>query len=185
MGCTESPILSVLAMEVILRAAKGGANQQISTVDVIMLHAPSPRYTKYQSRASQEPRKIVLEGNDWDQRIRRSKVVVKKFLQNSSSRYSWRHIRVFQELSMATCGAKVLPVQPKARALVYKSEGGTKSLCGSATSMDTQRKSLLNDCDDWAFSADRPECNRHPKVIQDTGMRPDIIFHSSATRQIS
>ncbi|GFO36770.1 hypothetical protein PoB_006327500 [Plakobranchus ocellatus] len=30
--------------------------------------------------------------------------------------------------------------------------------------MDTQRKSLLDGCDDWEFSADLP------KVIEDTGM---------------
>ncbi|GFO46892.1 reverse transcriptase [Plakobranchus ocellatus] len=80
--------------------------------------------------------------------------------------------------------AKGLPVQPKARALVFTSESGTKSWCGSVAVMDKQRKSLLNACGGWEFSADLPEWNRHPKVIQDTGRRPDIVFHSNATRQI-
>ncbi|GFN73808.1 reverse transcriptase [Plakobranchus ocellatus] len=53
-----------------------------------------------------------------------------------------------------------------------------------AIGMDTQRKSLLDGCDNWEFSANLPEWNKHPKVIQDTGMRPDIVFHSSATPQI-
>ncbi|GFO16668.1 polyprotein [Plakobranchus ocellatus] len=50
--------------------------------------------------------------------------------------------------------------------------------------METQRKSLLDWCDDWEFSADLRERNKHPKVIQDTRMRPDIVYHSSAIRQI-
>ncbi|GFN90152.1 reverse transcriptase [Plakobranchus ocellatus] len=37
---------------------------------------------------------------------------------------------------------------------------------------------------DWKFLANLPEWNKHPKVIQDTGIEPDILFYSSATRQI-
>ncbi|GFO38878.1 reverse transcriptase [Plakobranchus ocellatus] len=50
------------------------------------------------------------------------------------------------------------------RALVFTSESGTKSWCGSAAGMDTQRKSLLDGCDeDWEFSADLPEWNNYPR----------------------
>ncbi|GFO20633.1 polyprotein [Plakobranchus ocellatus] len=80
----------------------------------------------------------------------------------SQGRYTWRHNRVLQELAIATCGAKGMPVQTKARALVFTSEGGTKSRRGSATGMDTQRKSLQDRCDDYEFSADLH------KLIQDT-----------------
>ncbi|GFN91762.1 reverse transcriptase [Plakobranchus ocellatus] len=74
-------------------------------------------------------------------------------------------------------------VQPKARAIVFTSEGGTKSWYGSAASIDTHRTSLLINSDDWEVSADLPEWNRHPKVIQDKGMRLEILFHPSAIRQ--
>ncbi|GFO18297.1 reverse transcriptase [Plakobranchus ocellatus] len=57
--------------------------------------------------------------------------------------------------------------------------GGIKRVAN----MDTQRKSLLVGCVDWEFSTDLQERNKHSKVIQDTGMRPDILFHVSATRQ--
>ncbi|GFO45397.1 hypothetical protein PoB_007190200 [Plakobranchus ocellatus] len=52
---------------------------------------------------------------------------------------------------------KGLPVQPKAKTLVFTSEGGAKSWCGSAASMDSQRKSLLDGCNDWEFSAVSPK----------------------------
>ncbi|GFN73600.1 reverse transcriptase [Plakobranchus ocellatus] len=74
-----------------------------------------------------------------------------------------RHNRVLQELAIATCGAKGMPVQTKARALVFTSEGGTKSWRGSAVSMDTQRKSLQDGCDDYEFSADLYKVNQDTK----------------------
>ncbi|GFO36866.1 reverse transcriptase [Plakobranchus ocellatus] len=80
---------------------------------------------------------------------------------------------MLQELVTAICDAKGLPLHLKARVLVFTSEGGTMSCCGNAASMDTQRKSLLDGYDDWEFSADLPKSNRHPDVIQDTGMRPE------------
>ncbi|GFO24958.1 reverse transcriptase [Plakobranchus ocellatus] len=85
---------------------------------------------------------------------------------------------------MAIFHAKGLPIQSKARALISTSEGGTKSWCESAASIDTQRKILLDGCDDWEFSADLFNWNRRSKVIHVTGIRPDIVFHSSTTRQI-
>ncbi|GFO17665.1 reverse transcriptase [Plakobranchus ocellatus] len=85
---------------------------------------------------------------------------------------------------MAICDANGLPVQPKAKELVFTSEGGMRSWCGSASIMDTQRKRLLDGCDDWEISANIPEWSRHPKSIQDTRMRPGIVLHSSVTRQI-
>ncbi|GFO14820.1 reverse transcriptase [Plakobranchus ocellatus] len=103
----------------------------------------------------------------------------------SQGRYTWLHNRVLQELAVAICDAKGLLVQPKTRALVLPSEGGTKSWCGSAAGMESQRKSLLDDCGDLEFSADVSEWNKYPKVVQYTRMRPDIVFHSSATRQSS
>ncbi|GFO18874.1 reverse transcriptase [Plakobranchus ocellatus] len=75
-------------------------------------------------------------------------------------------------------------IMMETRALAFTSDGGTKSWCESATSMNIQRKSLLDGCDDWAFSADFPKWNKHSKVIQDIGLKCDIIFHSSATRHI-
>ncbi|GFN91572.1 reverse transcriptase [Plakobranchus ocellatus] len=61
---------------------------------------------------------------------------------------------------------------------------GTKSWCGSVAGVDTERKSLLDGNDDWKFLANILGWNKHPKVIQDTGIEPDILFYSSATRQI-
>ncbi|GFN76252.1 reverse transcriptase [Plakobranchus ocellatus] len=100
----------------------------------------------------------------------------------SQSRYTWRLNRVLQELAIAIWDAKGLHVRPKARALVFTSEDGKKSWYGTAAGMDTQRKSPLGGCDDSEFSANLPEWNKHPKVIQDRRMRPAIAFHSNAAR---
>ncbi|GFO00975.1 hypothetical protein PoB_002748000 [Plakobranchus ocellatus] len=73
-----------------------------------------------------------------------------QFLRSSSKlgRYTWRHKSVLQEPAMAICDAKSLPVSEKITTLVFTSESGTKSWCGSAASMNTQRKSLLDGCYD-------------------------------------
>ncbi|GFN91261.1 reverse transcriptase [Plakobranchus ocellatus] len=57
------------------------------------------------------------------------------------SSYTWRQNRVLQKLAIAICDAKVLPFQPRARTLVYTLAGKTKSWCGNAAGMVTQRKS--------------------------------------------
>ncbi|GFN74150.1 hypothetical protein PoB_000065600 [Plakobranchus ocellatus] len=41
-----------------------------------------------------------------------------------------------------------------------------------STSTVGSMKSLLDMGDDWEFSANLPDWAKHPKVIQDTGMRP-------------
>ncbi|GFN94854.1 reverse transcriptase [Plakobranchus ocellatus] len=105
-----------------------------------------------------------------------------QFLQ-SSSKPGQVHVAT-QELAIVICDSKGLLVKSKARSLVFTLEDGTKSWCGNAAGMDTQRKSLMDWCDDWGYSADLPVWNKHPKVIQDTGMRPDMEFHSSGTRKI-
>ncbi|GFN78023.1 reverse transcriptase [Plakobranchus ocellatus] len=102
----------------------------------------------------------------------------------SQGRFTWRHNSLLLELARAICDTKSLLAQPKAKALVFTSEDGKNSWCGSAAGMDTQRKSLMNGCDDWEYSADLPKWNRHPKAIQDTVMRPYIVFHSSTSQQI-
>ncbi|GFO16664.1 polyprotein [Plakobranchus ocellatus] len=56
----------------------------------------------------------------------------------SQGRYAWRYNRVLQELALVICYAKRLFIQFKASALVFTSEGGKKSLCGSVASMDTE-----------------------------------------------
>ncbi|GFN99770.1 reverse transcriptase [Plakobranchus ocellatus] len=58
----------------------------------------------------------------------------------SQGRYTWRYKKVLQGLAISICDAKGLLVQPKARAPVLKAEGGTKSWCGSAANVDTERK---------------------------------------------
>ncbi|GFO14848.1 reverse transcriptase [Plakobranchus ocellatus] len=104
-----------------------------------------------------------------------------QFLQ-SSSKPGHVHVATQQsvtQLAIAICDANSLPVQPKAGALEFTSEGGTKSWCGSVGSMDSQRKSLLDGC----FQPISPN-GKDILVIIDTGMRPDIVFHPRATRQI-
>ncbi|GFO37481.1 reverse transcriptase [Plakobranchus ocellatus] len=50
--------------------------------------------------------------------------------------------------------------------------------------INTHRKGLLDNCDDWVVSADLPEWERHPDVIRKTALRPDIVIHSASTQQI-
>ncbi|GFO38531.1 reverse transcriptase [Plakobranchus ocellatus] len=106
--------------------------------DIIsLLRSNQSRYTKDQPRACQEPRNTPsAQGKHTTEHDLSS---CKKA--PSQSGYTWQHDRMLQELGTA----KGLPAQLKAGALVLNtSEGGTKSLCGGAASLDTQRKSLLD-----------------------------------------
>ena len=49
--------------------------------------------------------------------------------------------------------------------------------------MTKQRRCLLDGFDDWNVSADLPEWDSHPTIIKDTRLRPDIMIHSSSTKQ--
>ncbi|GFO49780.1 reverse transcriptase [Plakobranchus ocellatus] len=44
---------------------------------------------------------------------------------------------------------------------------------------------MLDGCDDWVFSADLPEWERHPDVIRKSALRPDIVIHPASTQQIN
>ena len=50
--------------------------------------------------------------------------------------------------------------------------------------MVTQRKCILDGCDDWEMSADLPDWEQYPPVIRETRQRPDIVFHSPTGRRI-
>ncbi|GFN95158.1 polyprotein [Plakobranchus ocellatus] len=63
----------------------------------------------------------------------------------SQGRYTWRHKKVFQELAIAICDAKT-------RTLVFSSEGGIKSSCGIAASMDTKGRAYWIGVLTWIFS---------------------------------
>ncbi|GFN84909.1 cathepsin d [Plakobranchus ocellatus] len=58
-------------------------------------------------------------------------------------------------------------------------------LLQSEAETPAKKKSLLDGCDDWECSEALPEWNKHPKVIQYIGMKPDIVFHLSTTQQIT
>ncbi|GFR74377.1 reverse transcriptase [Elysia marginata] len=47
----------------------------------------------------------------------------------------------------------------------------------------TQRKGLLDGCDDWEVSADLSEWDKHPDVIRRTTLGPDIVIHSPSSQQ--
>ncbi|GFO11963.1 reverse transcriptase [Plakobranchus ocellatus] len=67
---------------------------------------------------------------------------------------------------------------------VFTTEGGVKKWHGGSITINTPRKGLLDDCDDWVVSADLPEWERHPDVIRKTALRPAIVIHSASTQQI-
>ena len=102
----------------------------------------------------------------------------------SQGRYTWRHSRVLQELSVAISMAKGQSTQPQADAVIFTIEGGAKSWHGTAVKSTNQMKCLLDGCDDWEVSADLPEWDSHPSIIKETRLRPDIVIHSSSTQQI-
>ncbi|GFR84506.1 reverse transcriptase [Elysia marginata] len=61
-------------------------------------------------------------------------------------------------------------------------EGGAKKWRGRSNTASTQRKGLLDGCDDWEVSADLPEWGKHPNVIRRTTLRPDIVIHPPSTQ---
>ncbi|GFN97036.1 reverse transcriptase [Plakobranchus ocellatus] len=94
-------------------------------------------------------------------RIRRRQRIQlhKKVARNSS----WA--RILLRLSLKLIVATII---------VSTLECGRKSWYGSAAGMDSQRKSLLDWRDDWEFSVDLYEWSKHPKFVQDTGMKPKL-----------
>ncbi|GFN73591.1 polyprotein [Plakobranchus ocellatus] len=98
----------------------------------------------------------------------------------SQGRYTWRHNRVFQELAsvISTAKGEIHPSSTSSK------KGGVKKWHGGLIPINTQRKGLLDGCDDWVISADLPEWERHPDVIRKTALRPDIVIHSASTQQI-
>ena len=102
----------------------------------------------------------------------------------SQGRYTWRHNRVLQELATIINTARGEPTLPEENALVFKTEGGTKSWHGKPIKTTNQRRCLLDGCDDWEVSADLPEWESHPIIIKETRLRPDIVIHSASTQQL-
>ena len=47
-----------------------------------------------------------------------------------------------------------------------------------------QRKCLQDGCDHWDVSADLPEWDIHPSIINETRLRPDIVIHLASTQQL-
>ena len=56
---------------------------------------------------------------------------------------------------------------------------------GRASKSTNQRKCLLDMCDDWEVSADLTEGDSHPRIIKEARLRPDVVFHSPSTQQLT
>ena len=51
-------------------------------------------------------------------------------------------------------------------ALIFTTEGGAKSTQEGSGKTTDQRKCLLDKCGDWDVSANLPESDSHPKIIE-------------------
>ncbi|GFO05072.1 craniofacial development protein 2-like protein [Plakobranchus ocellatus] len=89
------------------------------------------------------------------------------------------------------CGKARLMTMPEdsedpARALAFTSEGGTKSWCGRAADIDTQRKSFLDECDDWKFFSPSTRMKQtsesHPRESYVPQVTPDR--HQATARKL-
>ena len=90
---------------------------------------------------------------------------------------------MLQELASVISTAKGQFNPPSPSFTIFTTEGGAKTWCGRSNTASTQRKGLLDGCDDWEVSADLPEWDKHPDVIRRTTLRPDIVIHSPSTQQ--
>ncbi|GFS06192.1 reverse transcriptase [Elysia marginata] len=95
-----------------------------------------------------------------------------------------RHNRVLQELASVISTAKGQSNPPSPSFTIFTTEGGAREWCGRSNTASTQRKGLLDGCDDWGVSADLPEWDKHPEVIRRTTLRPDIVIYSPSTQQV-
>ena len=102
----------------------------------------------------------------------------------SQGRYTWRHIRILQELAAIISTAKGETTLAKTNALIFTTEEGTKSWPGRPVRTTNQRKWLLDGCDDLDVSEDLPEWDSHPSIIKETRLRPVIVIHSASTQQL-
>ncbi|GFR67894.1 polyprotein [Elysia marginata] len=101
----------------------------------------------------------------------------------SHGRYTWRHNRVLQELASVISTAKGESNSPSPSFTIFTTEGGAKKWCGRSNTASTQRKGLLDRCNDWEVSANLREWDKHPDVIRRSTLRPDIVIHSLSTQQ--
>ena len=102
----------------------------------------------------------------------------------SQGRYTWRHNQVLKELAEAvqfnvTKGRGSRPEQ----GTVFRAEGGSKTWPTANVLPKARKQQLLKEADDWQCSADLPEWNQHPVIIQESGMRPDIVVHSEKAKE--
>ncbi|GFS17312.1 polyprotein [Elysia marginata] len=74
-------------------------------------------------------------------------------------------------------GAKRQSKPPSPSFTIFTTEGGAKKWCGRSNTASTQRKRLLDGCDDWEVSADFPEWDRRPDITRRTTLRSDIVIH--------
>ncbi|KAK3769286.1 hypothetical protein RRG08_026830 [Elysia crispata] len=102
----------------------------------------------------------------------------------SQGRYTWRHNRVLPELAAIISKAKAETTLPNTNALIFTTEGGTKSWHGRPVRTTNQIKCLLHACDDWDVSANLPEFDNHPSIIKATRRRPDSMIHSAFTQHL-
>ena len=99
-------------------------------------------------------------------------------------RYTWRHNRVLDVLASSIDIHGVEKSETLQKTLEFTTEGGSKRWKGRPMPVKTQR-GLLSGYDDWQMAVDLPSWDgQYPEAIKQSRMRPDIVLHSRASRQI-
>ena len=105
----------------------------------------------------------------------------------TQGRYTWRHNQVLKEIEqavqMSTFLEKRKAMTPRQTTLFY-SAGRKRTWPEAAVPLGTCKQGLLDGAEDWECSADLPDRNKYPDIISKSGMRPDIVLHSQATKQV-
>ncbi|GFR58672.1 reverse transcriptase [Elysia marginata] len=81
---------------------------------------------------------------------------------------------VLQELTPVISTAKGQSDLSSPSFTKFTTKGGGRKWCGRSNTVSTQRKELLDGCDDWEISADLPEWDKHPDVMRRNTLSPTL-----------
>ena len=100
----------------------------------------------------------------------------------SQGRYTWRHNQVLKELADTISSVMGQAPRSKSQATFITARG--KKWPEKPEPMHERGWGLLEGVHDWECSADLPQWGKHPTIIQESGMRPDIVLHSQSAQQL-
>ena len=102
----------------------------------------------------------------------------------ASGIYTWRHNQVLEILAEKVEAARLKAnsaKEPEKETLIFVTEGQTKSYyAGTSTAINN----ILQAANDWEMTTDLRGRGPYPDIIEETGMRPDIVLSSENIKQL-